>query len=209
MSNFKKHFPFIASGFIILVAGGFLALWFMAYAGQAEKNDDTLQDYGPVSDFNFIERSNSPMGRTDLLGKVWVADFIFTTCAGPCPIMSQKMSQLQTAISHAEDVKLVSISVDPERDTPEVLSRYAEHYDAKPDKWYFLTGDRKAIYDFAIKSLKLSVREEDNQIIHSTMFVLVDKKGQIRGYYNTSKPEYLSTLAVDIERLRQEGASAV
>lgn len=212
MTAIKRAFPLFLSALIILMAISWLIFWSQAQKQSPDKfygtEDEVLHDFGPVAEFNLTERSNKPLGLADLKGKIWIADFIFTTCPGPCPILTQKMSQLQTAMQYADDVKLVSFSVDPERDTPEVLSQYADSYGAQPDKWYFLTGDKKEIYNFAIKSLKLSITEEDNQIIHSTMFVLVDKHGHIRGYYNTSKAEYMSMLANDVERLRQEGTES-
>lgn len=212
MTTIKRVFPLALSALIILMAISWLIFWSQAQKQTPDNfygtEDDVLHDFGPVAEFNLTERSNKPLGLADLKGKIWIADFIFTTCPGPCPILTQKMSQMQTAMQYADDVKLVSFSVDPERDTPEILSQYADSYGAQPDKWYFLTGDKKEIYNFAIKSLKLNITEEDNTIIHSTMFVLVDKNGHIRGYYNTSKAEYMSMLARDVERLRQEGTES-
>lgn len=184
------------------------ALWMWGWMKiSAGKSAESLPVLASVENFSLIERDGEPLSLADLKGRIWIADFIFTSCPGPCPIMTSKMSQLQTAFSAAEDVLLVSFSVDPERDTPEVLSRYADHYEADKDKWLFLTGDKKEIYSLAVSSLKLSVREdpESMQIIHSTQFVLMDKAGRIRGYYNSRENEALRQLVLDVERLRQEG----
>ena len=170
---------------------------------------ETLPVISSIEDFSLIERSGQPLSAADLKGHICVVDFIFTNCPGPCPIMTTKMSQLQKAFADEKEVLLVSFSVDPERDTPEVLTRYADSYGADQNKWLFLTGDKAEIYNFARSSLKLTVKEEDDplntQIIHSTMFVLIDKEGRIRGYYNSGEKEALGKLVLDVKRLRQEG----
>ena len=188
----------------VLLAALWIWGWMKISPGES---DQSLPVLASIEDFSLTERDGEPLSFADLKGHIWVADFIFTSCPGPCPMMTSKMSQLQTAFSVVEDVRLVSFSVDPERDTPEVLSKYADHYGADKDKWLFLTGDKKEIYDLAISSLKLSVREdpESMQIIHSTQFVLVDKTGRIRGYYNSRENEALRQLVLDVERLRREG----
>ena len=110
-------------------------------------------------EFRFTERSGDPFGSDELRGKIWIADFVFTSCAGPCPIMSRRMSDLQSDLTELEDVKFVSFSVDPERDTPEVLRQYADSYGAGPN-WYFLTGDRTALYDMCLPGLRLAVADQ-------------------------------------------------
>ena len=185
-----------------------IGLWGWIFANKLQ-DIKNLPVLGNVGAFSFLERNNQVVSRDDLKENIWVADFIFTRCAGPCPLMSMRMRQLQKAFSYASDVKLVSFSVDPDYDTPLVLSHYAEQYEADPQKWLFLTGDKKEIYTFAQTSLKLAVKAatEDSPIIHSTYFILVDKKGQIRGYYNSAEPNSLGRLATDVERLRQAGKS--
>lgn len=193
---------------IFILAMLLAGLWIWGWMNSHSQNpDQSLSVLGAVEEFNLTERSGNTLTNADLKNHIWIADFIFTSCGGPCPRMSARMSQLQSALSHAEEVRLVSFTVDPERDTPEVLSRYANRYEADPDKWLFLTGDKGEIYDFARASLKLSVREdpENTHIIHSTKFVLIDKSGQIRGYYDSMDRNALGQLVMDIERLRQEG----
>lgn len=190
----------------LLLAGVWIWGWMRI---TSQKSGETLPVLSSIENFSLIERNGYPVDFADLKGHIWVADFIFTSCPGPCPIMTSKMSQLQTAFSYAKDVMLVSFSVDPERDTPEVLTRYADSYGADRNKWLFLTGDKEEIYRLARSSLKLTVREEEDpvstQIIHSTRFVLIDKEGKIRGYYNSGENEALGKLVMDVERLRQEG----
>src|SRR5207244_837513 len=109
----------------------------------------------------------------DLRGKIWIADFIFTSCAGTCPMMSAQMRKLQDSLP--ADIRLVSFSVDPGRDTPAVLASYATHFGAEPQRWVFLTGDRQALYDLSIKGFKLALDDtqgsETEPITHSSRFV--------------------------------------
>lgn len=192
---------------LMLFFGGIMLLaGIMLFYGRGWQADPPPPLLSAVPDFTLTERSDRPFGLNDLKGNIWVADFIFTTCGGPCPIMSQKMSRLQTDLGSAGEVRLVSFSVDPERDTPEVLRAYADTYQAQPDKWYFLTGERETIYDLAISGMKISVQGATvtSPIIHSTYFVLVDANARIRGYYNSNEPEALEKLKADVEMLRRE-----
>jgi len=158
----------------------------------------------PLPDFDFTERSKKQISRDDLLGQVWIADFVFTSCAGPCPRMSSHMQALQGELADLAKLKLVSFTVDPERDTPEVLQEYAARYGADPQRWLFLTGPMDAIYDLAIDGFKITVEaaRENNEIIHDTRFMLVDAAGVIRGYYDSLSQE-------DLDRLRKDAASLV
>ncbi|HEY2614678.1 MAG TPA: SCO family protein, partial [Chthoniobacterales bacterium] len=100
-----------------------------------------LGSYGVVPNFELVNQAGQPYGSAQLAGKIWIADFIFTTCPGPCPIISTRMSELQKPLQKT-DVRLVSFTVDPETDTPEVLSSYAEKLHAESARWNFLTGAR-------------------------------------------------------------------
>lgn len=170
----------------------------------------TLPLLGEIPPFELTRQDGRDLSRSDLRGKVWIADFIFTTCAGPCPLMTQRMENLQTRFRNAPDLRLVSFSVDPEYDTPEVLNEYATHFNARPERWAFLTGDRDAIYDLSIKGFKLAVADEadagdyDHMIIHSTYFVLVDREARIRGYYDGTDSERLARLVDDTNILLRE-----
>ena len=170
-----------------------------------EEPGPTLPVLGKVVDFYLIERSGGALSLSDLLGKVWIADFIFTRCAGPCPLMTTRMSNLQDEIDPA--VRLVSFSVDPEYDTPEVLSKYADQYGADRDRWAFLTGEQESIHRLARESLKLTVKpaEDPEPILHSLRFVLVDREGRIRGYYDSTRNEELEKLRMDAATLLEEG----
>jgi protein SCO1/2 len=167
-----------------------------------------------VSDFSLTERSGRQIGLNDLRGQIWIADFIFTNCAGICPIMTTAMAGLQSATVHQklDDVMLVSISVDPARDTPAVLAKYAEKYHAEANRWYFLTGDSAAIQQLAQKGFRLMSAiagggSEEEPIIHSDRFVLVDRQARIRGYYRGTEKEEVEQLLRDLKKLYGEGAS--
>ncbi len=118
-----------------------------------------LSVYGPVPEFAFVERSGRTIERSEFLGKVWVIDFIYTRCADTCPLQSAEMKRLQADLATEPDVRLVSITVDPIRDTGKVLSRYADRFGADPKRWLFLTGDKEAIHRFAMQGLHLPVLE--------------------------------------------------
>lgn len=160
----------------------------------AAERREPLPMVAELPDFTLTERSGKEVSLADLRGRVWVADFIFTHCAGPCPIMSIRMKEFQDILKkeRMDDVACVSISVDPERDTPERLREYADALGAETGRWLFLTGPNRTIRDLAIKGFKIAVQDPeqgDDQIIHSTRFVLVDQKGRIRGYYSAMTEE--------------------
>ena len=160
-----------------------------------------------LPDFALTERSGREFGLADLKGRVWVADFFYTTCPGPCAALSTRMAELQRAIAGLEDVRMVSISSDPEKDTPEVLKGYADRYQAGP-RWLFLTGKKDAIYKLANKGFLLSLTEDPantaEPITHATRLVLVDKTGTIRGYYDGLGSEGIDPLVADVKRLLEE-----
>ena len=135
-------------------------------------------------------------------GHVWVADFVYTTCTGPCPMMSSQMHQVQSSTAESPDVRLVSFTVDPEHDTPAVLAEYAKHFKYEPARWHFLTGDRARLNDLGLNGFHLN--GVDGSMTHSTRFVLVDRARRIRGYYITSEDAFLPKLIHDIRQLESE-----
>ena len=173
---------------------------------------EPLPEYGQTPEFELTERSGRTVSSSELQGKVWVADFIFTTCAGPCPLMSTHMAALQRATSEL-DVQLVSFTVDPETDTPEVLAEYANRYKADPERWVFLTGEKQALYDMIRSGFMLAVDDGSlteggkpgpGLITHSVKFVLVDRNGQIRGFYSGDTANVVDEILPHIERLLSE-----
>jgi protein SCO1/2 len=160
-----------------------------------------------VPEFSLINRDGRAVTLRDLAGAPWVADFIFTRCPATCPMMSARMARLNRDLPADLAVRLVSFSVDPEHDTPEVLARYAESFKA-PDRWLFLTGDRAEILELSEKGFKLGVAMElppgtvaPEPIVHSTRFVLVDGEGRIRGYYDAFDEESMERLERDLDAL--------
>jgi protein SCO1/2 len=167
------------------------------------KPQPELTRFYPVPDFSLTDQTGATVTLADLKKSVWVADFIFTNCAGTCPMMTSAMRKLQTALP--EGVRMVSITVDPSRDTPKVLATYAAEHGAARDRWLFLTGDKQALYDLCIKGFKLALDDSSGSvaepITHSTRFVLVDKQGNIRGYYSGTEDEALKRLVEDAKTL--------
>jgi protein SCO1/2 len=158
--------------------------------------------YGKVPDFELTTETGNPFTRKQLDGKIWVADFIYTHCTGPCPLMTSRMRRVQASVQTMPEVRLVSFSVDPEHDTPAVLAAYARQFHAQPDRWFFLTGARRELQLLSRDAFKLSDITPD--LTHSTRFVLVDQRSRIRGYYSTSDGSAIPDLIADIRRLAKE-----
>jgi len=166
----------------------------------------TLQKYWQVPDFTLTERSGKPFGRAYLLGHVWIGAFVYTTCPGPCGTMTSRLATLDKALAAKPDVRIAAFTLDPETDTPEVLSRYATERIAS-ERWLFLTGERTAIHKLAFDGFKLSVQDRQagaEPIIHSTKIALVDKAGFVRGFYEGTANDGNESLLADIEKLRRE-----
>jgi protein SCO1/2 len=164
--------------------------------------------------FSLTQRDDSTVSLDDLKGKVWVGNFIFTRCAGICPMMTASMASLQQdlrLLDNWDDIRLVSFSVDPGHDTPEVLREYAEQYKADKTHWLFLTGERQTVWRMVADGFKLAVGEVDDNpampILHSEKFVLVDQAGHIRGYYDGTEDEQRGALVRDLQLLLREGAA--
>lgn len=169
-------------------------------ARQQETDLQVLQD---VPEFSFMERSGKPLTRDDLLGKVWVASFIFTNCKTACITMSIEMNSLQEDFVDQPDFRIVATSVDPERDTLEVLDKFGKTYEADPEKWLFLRGDKEKVREFAHHGLKIAWHDDD-PLIHSVYFVLVDRQGRVRGYYQQTDGDRMDKLREDITALLAE-----
>ncbi len=158
----------------------------------------------PVPDFTLTDQAGRTVTRATLAGSVWVADFIFTRCAGQCPLMSSQMAALQRAFARLPGVQFVSFTVDPEYDTPPVLAAYAAHYEAQALRWRFLTGSREAVWRLAREGFQLGVGEggtPQEPITHSIRLVLVDQAGFIRGTYDATDAAAVQRLRDDVHRL--------
>jgi len=167
-------------------------------------NYDT--SYYTIPEFSLLNNTGDSLLREDLKGQFMVVDFFFTRCPTICPQMSSSMYEVQEKFEKIDDVKLLSVSIDSEYDRPDVLSRYARKYDANPDKWYFLTGDKNKIHNLASEGFKLSaVQESDGiAITHSDRLVLIDKEGIIRGYYHGTDDDEVDKLIVELRMLIKE-----
>src|SRR5262245_19187202 len=220
-----------------------------------------LPVYASVPDFTLTDQRGRPVRKADLEGKVWIASLIFTTCHNECPLMTAEMAQLQSDLAYVPDLRLVSISVDPDRDTPAVLSEYAERFNADPQRWFFLTGDKRTIYRLASEGFRLGIVDpaEPSQpspiqgstvgesrsglhralpssvgssagwplhihrllasvqpaaafadhggakdTLHSTRFVLIDRRADIRGYYESREEAALQQLRQHLQMLFRE-----
>ncbi len=168
------------------------------------RSEPPLPVLGEVPAFQFIAQDGREFHRASLDGNLWVADFIFTNCRGPCPLMSSRMRRLQSAVAEYADVRLVSFTIDPDNDTPEVLAEYARRYQADPQRWFFLTGDKWALDSLGRDHFKLHTIDEN--MAHSTRFVLLDRQSRIRGYYSSEEGDVIDRLVADIRRLRRERA---
>jgi protein SCO1/2 len=168
-----------------------------------------LEDLGAVPAFAFVSQTGDSVRLADLSGQVWIGDFIFTNCASTCPMMTAQLHSLQEALADVQSVRLVSFSVDPDRDTPERLAEYAAGYGARPERWLFLTGDKAAVRTLSVEGFHLPAGEttpEDRAagaeaVLHSTRFVLVDQRGHIRGYYDGGDDGAMGQLKKDVRRL--------
>lgn len=154
-------------------------------------------------------KGEAPFRRADLLGSVWVADFVFTRCSGPCPLMTQRMKELAAELPPA--VRLLTVTVDPEGDTPERLRAYARRFDADQNRWVFLRGELKATYDLLYAGFRLPISidpalEPGTRVSHSTRFVLIDKAGAVRGYYDALTDFNKAALVRDARRLLEVGS---
>jgi protein SCO1 len=163
--------------------------------------------YHTIPAFQLINQEGKKFDSQSLKGKIYVADFFFTTCGNPnfCPKMSAELKRVQEIYKKNPEIQLVSFTVNPQTDTPEVLKKYAQKYKAMPDKWHFLTGDKNKIYDLAQQGFKLLAGSPTENItpdfIHTSRFVLVDKEGRIRGYYQGNDSQEVDRLILEIKIL--------
>jgi cytochrome oxidase Cu insertion factor (SCO1/SenC/PrrC family) len=197
---------------LLLLAGGLTLLQHRAVATKP------LPVYGQVADFTLTNQLGQPVSwQKDLRGKVWVADIIFTRCAGPCLKMTGQMKELQQALPAGGQARLVTLTTDPDYDTPKMLKAYAGRFGADGQRWLFLTGTKAQIAALAIHSLRLTAIEKKPEeredpadlFIHSTIFVVVDKHGRLRGIFETTgegiDPQLVKRdLLAAVERLEHE-----
>ncbi|MBI3311978.1 MAG: SCO family protein [Candidatus Omnitrophica bacterium] len=185
----------------------------MVIGGSASaRTHEILPVYGQVPAFVLRDQDGQPISSDDLKGRLWLADFIFSRCAGQCPMMSAQMARLASALRSDESVnpalkggvKLVSFTVDPRWDTSEVLASYAKRYGASSHQWRFVTGDQDTLARLCKEGFRLAVSEEGTPaepVTHSLRIVLVDRAGNIRGYYDGTEDAAMKRLHDDLRKL--------
>jgi protein SCO1 len=212
MSGDEKRLPTaLLWALLLLVIGGIVA----AYLGtrfSASERASKLPVLGTLPEFSLIERSGKTVTRAELLGKVSVVDFIFTSCAAQCPQVTAQMVKLQSfALPRWKNVQLVSLTVDPERDTAEALADYAKGFSADPARWFFLTGPKDQLDDLTRNGFKVAsgssapVDTSPDAVLHSVSLVLLDSHARIRGYYESTDAHEMAQLRGDLAALAGSG----
>jgi protein SCO1/2/putative membrane protein len=172
-------------------------------------NADDVPMWSPdgIEDFSLTNMDGRTITKAALLGRPWAVCFVFTKCLGPCPRVTQQLKALQDRLKKS-DIRLVTLTVDPARDTPEVLQNYAKLNGADPERWYFLSGDQAAIYRLIQHSFRMPVqevngpnRQEGFEVIHSTNVMLVDRHGVVQGKFNAAKDEEMVSLRRELQKL--------
>ena len=177
---------------------------FVTFLVKDAENNYQLPILGSIPPFEFVDSDGKIVSKDNLLGKVWVADFIFTTCTMACPVMTGNMNLIHKSFKNNDQVRIVSISVYPEYDTPEILKEYASRYNANTNRWHFLTGPEENVKHVIKNGFKMG--DYEDIIFHSEKFALIDQNGNIRGYYNGIKTDDMKTLKKDMKvLLKREG----
>ena len=184
MKIFKILIYFILPTLILLCAVTLLIL---------NRQKNSVAFYDPAPRFKLTEQSGKELNSEDLKGRPWLAGFIFTRCQGQCPIISEEMSQIAKEF---KKLRMMSFSVDPDYDSPRVLSKYAERFDADPAQWSFVTGPRDVLNHV---TTGFHMNTIDDPMFHSASVVLVDGQGRVRGYYDANDAEKVEKLKRDIK----------
>jgi cytochrome oxidase Cu insertion factor (SCO1/SenC/PrrC family) len=195
MTKVTSKITWIAWGAIALTVIG-IAFAFVRNEIQEKTVRPLLFPVGlPLADFTLTNQLGQSVSLRDLKGNVWIANIIFTRCAGPCPRLAGQMSELQAALPANKPIRLVTLTTDPDYDTPSVLKQYSQRFKADPARWWFLNGSKKQIADVAVAGLKLTAMEKEpgqreapaDLFIHSLLLVVVDKQGRLRGAVESSE----------------------
>lgn len=168
-----------------------------------------LAIYSDIPDFSLVDHKRERVQRSDFDNRVWIASFIFTRCAGQCPMISKQLTRLQHDFADLKSFRFVSLTVNPTYDTPDRLAEYKKHYNSADERWRLLTGDRDEVIALCMKGFRVAINEDSDgnvvePIAHSSRLVLVDQKGRIRGYYDAMDEAAMKQLRVDARSLVQE-----
>ena len=204
----RSSWPWLIFGALIISA--------LAIRVWTSGNRPTLPVIANVPAFNLVDQTGHPYGSEDLANKVWLASFIYTTCPGPCPRVMERMAHVQAQLGNEADLMLVSFSVDPQADTPDVLDAYARLRTIDPQRWRLLTGPVDDVVSLIRRGFMLALQRSDvpnagrlateGPVIHSTRLVLVDRDGRIRGYYETNDAGDMERLIADTRYLLRNKA---
>lgn len=193
MSKDKSKIILLWSLFAILLMSIPIGVWF-----QNKNAPQSPPNLSSIPEFELRDQLDQSFSRNDLKQKIWVANFIFTSCAHTCPRLTEKMEKLGNTLKekNLDEIQFLSFTVDPQNDTPERLLEYSQNYNANPKRWKFLTGDSKSIENTVINGFKISlgkVTSKENphifEIIHGDRFVLIDQNQNIRGYFDVSNSD--------------------
>jgi protein SCO1/2 len=179
---------------------------FFAYDSTETERGYIITDAHTIPHYQLTDQTGALFNSVTQDSKFKVYDFIFTRCGGICPQMTSQLVRVQEAFKNDKDVVLISMSVDPENDSSEVLMHYASEYKAIPGKWFFLTGKKDSIYTLGQNQFFLTAKQNENDLtdfLHSDKVVLVDKKGWIRGYYNGTEEKDVDRLITEIKVLQK------
>jgi protein SCO1/2 len=186
--------------FVLAVTMGY-SLW----RGSERREVVNLPVLRAVPDFSLTDQTGTTVSKDSLRGNIWIANFFFSRCQGPCPQLTARMAEMQKALAKAPGVKLVSVTVDPAYDTPEVLRKYGEEFQADPEKWKFLTGDPEVVKQLVREGfMQMLAEEPDGEPVHGTTFVMVDGNGMVRGVYMLEDPDLISKMLLDAGNLLRQ-----
>jgi protein SCO1/2 len=189
VKDYLRHSFFLVFLFLVAVLSG--------CSNPAAK----LPVFESVPEFQATDSHNRPFTRDEMSGKVWIVDFIYTNCPAACPMMSSKMRHVAVQLEGDDDVRILSISVDSARDTPAALHEFASRYGGGNEQWHFITTSPENVHRLAFETFHLG--DVLGKIEHSTKFVVVDKRGRIRGYYSSLNSDDLNKMRSDVEGLRR------
>lgn len=190
--------------------GGLALAVTLAFVARAMRPRAPLPVLGHIPTFHFVDERQTPFTSDSMVGHVSVVDFIFTRCTSSCPRLTATMAELQGRLNrHATSARLVSFSVDPDNDTPAVLADYAAKANADLARWSFVTGPadevaKAVVLGFKVSAAKVARQAGDYDVIHGNWLVLVDRKGDFRGYYQVDEARDLDAVVADVERVERE-----
>jgi protein SCO1/2 len=197
---------------IAISVGGLTLALTLALVARAIRPRPPLPVLGHIPSFHLVDERGAAYATDSMLGHVTVVDFVFTKCTASCPRLTARMGELQARLARGgdDDVKLVSFSVDPDNDTPPVLAEYAAKAHADPTRWRFVTGGvddiaRAVVLGFKVSAAKIAKGANDYEVTHGDWFVLVDRAGDVRGYYAVDEPGDVAPLYADARRLERRG----